>query len=319
VAILFDSSAVAARDRDEALTDLFSDNGVPIRVSHDAPDGAGHTILEHWALGEQDLFVARGDGLRLTRSVAEVRAAAPAAIRLGYQIRGRYTLAVERHQEMKGAGHVNIVDQTKPVEFTQYGRGAAVASFNVTFEALGLPPDTVRAAGRVLKSSPVHGLLGSHMARLCQVADSIRPADARPLVADATVQLARATIASVGQVDLRRLAAFNDALYSRIVEYVLQHLADPGLSPRRIAVHHNISVRNLYRLWAHNEVGIAEWIASERLAGAAAELQGHERRTVSIAAVAHSWGFVDASHFSRRFRQTYDCSPQEWRAMAGRR
>ena len=315
MAVLFDSNHVAASDRDEALTALFDGTGLPIRASHEGPHRAERTVLEHWVLGEQDLFVARGHGLRLTRSVADVRAAAPAAIRLGYQIGGRYTLAADRYRETKGAGHVNIVDQTKPVVFSQYGRYAAAASFDVTYADLGIPADTIRAAGRALESSPVYPLLRSHLARLCEVADSIRPSDVRPLVADATVQLARATIVSVGSHDLGGVAAYNDALYPRVVEYVLQHLADPALTVQRIAAHHNVSVRHLYRLWARNEVGLAQWILLERLAAAAADLQDRKLQNVSITAIAHSRGFNDAGHFSRRFRQAYDCSPREWRAM----
>ncbi|MCD2107249.1 helix-turn-helix domain-containing protein [Rhodococcus erythropolis] len=34
-----------------------------------------------------------------------------------------------------------------------------------------------------------------------------------------------------------------------------------------------------------------------------------------IAAIAHRAGFVDAGHFSRRFRQAYGVSPTRWRQL----
>jgi AraC-like DNA-binding protein len=36
---------------------------------------------------------------------------------------------------------------------------------------------------------------------------------------------------------------------------------------------------------------------------------------VSITYVAHRWGFVNATHFSRVFRETYGMSPRDWREL----
>jgi AraC-like DNA-binding protein len=36
---------------------------------------------------------------------------------------------------------------------------------------------------------------------------------------------------------------------------------------------------------------------------------------MTIAAVARRWGFADATHFARRFRDAYGLSPREWRQL----
>jgi hypothetical protein len=61
------------------------------------------------------------------------------------------------------------------------------------------------------------------------------PASAAESLGSATLELARVAIATVGQGDLARNDAANQALVTRIEAYVQQHLADPALSPESIA------------------------------------------------------------------------------------
>lgn len=43
---------------------------------------------------------------------------------------------------------------------------------------------------------------------------------------------------------------------------------------------------------------------------------GRSNRRITMAAVAHRWGFSSPSHFSRTFRGAYGMSPSEWQALA---
>lgn len=99
---------------------------------------------------------------------------------------------------------------------------------------------------------------------------------------------------------------------TQIGTYILAHLQDPALGAERIAGALHISVRHLYRLWA-NDLTVAEWIMAERLEGAKRTLTAQPAQSVTIRALARDWGFADATHFSRRFRQAYGMSPGEWR------
>jgi AraC-like DNA-binding protein len=193
------------------------------------------------------------------------------------------------------------------------GKSAAAVSLEISFDQLDTRPDVVRQAAGQLHRSPVYGLLRVHMARLCATMGRPGLADASPLVADATRQLARAVIISAAGPHEPGRRAIADVLYERVAEYVVQHLAEPDLTPDRIAAAHNISLRHLYRLWGRNETGLAEWIVGERLAGAAHDLRDPAAAAIPVAAVARKWGFTDPAHFSRRFRRAYAMSPREWR------
>jgi AraC-like DNA-binding protein len=316
MAVLFDSKALPASEADEALSVLFAEGGLPISVSHVRPREAGQTSVEQWSLAEQHLFVARGNTLRLARSVTDVKAAAPERLRLGFQLTGSYTLTVGQHREKHSAGQLNITDLTQPCEFTQYDPDAAVASLEVDWDDLGLSAEAVRRSMPRLQRSPVYPLMQAHMARLCANAGALGRSDVAAHIARATSHLAQALIASVDADGPRAKTALNEALDARVVEYMLLHLPDPSLTPQSIAAAHHISLRHLYRLWAHNEIGLAEWIIAERLARAAGALATESQQRRPISAIAYSLGFKDPAHFSRRFRSRYGVPPHLWRREA---
>ena len=106
----------------------------------------------------------------------------------------------------------------------------------------------------MLASSPVYALVQGHMAGLCRRADELASSASAGTIGDATLELVRAMISSAGRDDAHSDSVMNETLYTRIVAFIQQNLTDPGLSPERIARQHHISVRQLYKLWGHNEL-----------------------------------------------------------------
>jgi AraC-like DNA-binding protein len=314
VAILFDATELPVADRDGALEDIFDQAGVPIRVTNFGPADQVGTRVHYWKFGPNDYFLAQGAGLRLARTRTQLRAAAPEAVRVGFQVGGTYTLSVGGYDEVGDAGQVNLTDLTLPCEFTQYGAAASTASFQLSYQQLGFPVDRVRKAGQMLPSSPVYALVQGHLAGLCRGADALAASASAATIGDATLELVRAMISSAGREDVRTDSVMNETLYTRIVAFIQQNLTDPGLSPERIAKEHHVSVRQLYKLWMHNEVGLSEWIMNERLEGARRALAA-PATPATVAAIARRWGFTDSTHFSRRFRAAYGLSPREWRRL----
>lgn len=132
-------------------------------------------------------------------------------------------------------------------------------------------------------------------------------------VGHAGVELVRAVITNfIGQDRLSRKAA-ESTLACAILEYTRVHLAEHDLAAPRIASALHVSVRQLYATLARADVTLGDRINERRLEECRRQLARPDAGSKTIAAVARHWGFVDATHFGRAFKHTYDMTPRQWR------
>lgn len=107
----------------------------------------------------------------------------------------------------------------------------------------------------------------------------------------------------------------HEVLLQKIYSHINNNLGSPTLSPGSIAAAHYISVRHLHALFAEHDTTVSTVIKQRRLEHARADLTDPSFSTKTVAAIAGRWGFVDAAHFSRVFKQHYGVSPSELRAL----
>lgn len=106
------------------------------------------------------------------------------------------------------------------------------------------------------------------------------------------------------------VSAHRDRIFAeRAAEYIRRHLGDE-LTPQSLADALHVSLRTLQR---HLRDGLdtspQELLLAIRLEAAAERLRDPTRR---IQEVAFDLGFQDLSHFSRRFRAAYGCTPSAY-------
>jgi AraC-like DNA-binding protein len=105
------------------------------------------------------------------------------------------------------------------------------------------------------------------------------------------------------------------ARWLQVRDHIRANLADPLLSPDRIAAALFVSRSTLYASGPPASEGIAAEIRRQRLARADALLRD-PANTQSIAEVAAAVGIPSPSRFSHAFRERYGISPREARAEA---
>jgi AraC-like DNA-binding protein len=116
-----------------------------------------------------------------------------------------------------------------------------------------------------------------------------------------------------GPVDTR-----HDAEVTRLerIRCVLrQHIGSPTLGPEKLCRLAGVSRSQLYRLFEPHG-GVARYIQAQRLRFAHAML-GDSACRLTVAAIAEQVGHLDASAFSRAFRQEFGYTPSEARAAFG--
>ncbi|ONI73995.1 hypothetical protein BWI15_11440 [Kribbella sp. ALI-6-A] len=312
--LLLDTSTLRRQDRSEAFFAAMMSASVPSRVEHEDPQGDVYARMDFWQLGAPDLFRNEGSGIRLVRTPKHVRIGAPERLALAVQVIGTGMFSQAGVDQRVHTGELMLVDLTAPYEFAWRGQGASQA-FQIDYRDLGLSVETVRAAAQRLPRSPLYELVLHHLTVLATVSDSLHDTRAAVMLGSATTQLVRALLTSAAEDDNDQHLAMADVLFARITWYARQHLADPDLGPARIAAHHNISLRYLYKLFAKHQLSFEQWLISERLERARRDLAAPANRNRSIAAIAAQWGFLDPGHFARRFRRAHGMTPQEWREL----
>ncbi|MFH9088674.1 helix-turn-helix domain-containing protein [Streptomyces sp. NPDC017673] len=213
-------------------------------------------------------------------------------------------------------GQLFVYDMARPVLLT-FPERFRTKSLVLPREVLGVGESDLRqiTAAPLGSESAVGGLLTPLLSRLVDSAATY-PRRTGELIARNVVDLVR-TLAEeqLGRGTEDSASGARMSLV-RIRAYIDRHLAHPDLSPDSIARAHHISVRYLHKLFELEDITVSRWIQQRRLEQCRRDLARRESADLTVAAVAHRWGFTSASHFSRVFRAAYGISPAAWRASA---
>ena len=319
--VLLDTSLLPPQERSDAVNRLLSEALGPSVVSHDMPAEHIHNTTSYWDIGPGNALIrSRDTNMHIHRSPRELRMDGREQFSMSFQHRGTSLLFEENGPFAVEKGALNLNNLARPHELGYHGE-ADCSAFLFSHQQMGLPLSVVDVASQRLESSPLYSMVRGHLAGICAVADAEQlPADPDTAaeLASATVQLVRALVASTVPENAQARDVVVETKFAAVVTYLRQHLRDPSLTPQRVAAANRISVRQLYKLWSTEETSLNEWVLFERLEASRTELATPGLLHFTIEVIARRCGFSDASHFSRRFRQTYGMTPREWRVSQTR-
>lgn len=101
---------------------------------------------------------------------------------------------------------------------------------------------------------------------------------------------------------------------AEIESFIAMHASDPDISLTVVAESLGISPRYIGYLLKSRNTNFSEMLWRIRLSRARAWLASSEM--LSIGEIAFLTGFKCVSHFSRKFRQAYRCSPRQYRGLS---
>jgi AraC-like DNA-binding protein len=232
--------------------------------------------------------------------------------KLNLQLEGTGLLIQDNREAVLRPGDLAIYDTNRPytLAFEEQARMMVVM---FPHDSLSLPPDYVGqlSAVRFAGGQGLAGIVGPFITQLAGNLDALSgPSGSR---------LAANTLDLVSTMLHSELALAPDTMKPQMVlaasvrEYIDANLADPQLSPASIAAAHFISTRHLHNVFHESGTTVASWIRSRRLERVRRDLRDPLHSGTSVGAVAARWGFLDAAHFSRTFRDAFGESPSDWR------
>jgi AraC-like DNA-binding protein len=284
----------------------------------------------HAQTGDADAFRGRMRARSLDRlSIVEVSATShevhrtPALIaqshqryfKLSLQLQGTGLLVQDNREAVLRPGDLAIYDTNRPYTLA-FEERARMMVVMFPYDSLSLPPECVGqlSAVRMAAGGGLTGIVGPFIAQLAENLEVLNGPSGSRLATNA-LDLVSTMLHS--ELDMAPDRMKPQALLAASVrEYIEANLADPLLSPASIAAAHFISTRHLHNVFHESGTTVASWIRSQRLEGARGELRDPLHSGKSVGAVAARWGFLDAAHFSRTFRDAFGESPSDWRRGA---
>ncbi|MFD7631369.1 helix-turn-helix domain-containing protein [Streptomyces sp. NPDC059851] len=309
------TAAPSVTERADHWHSLVSGTFVPLDVTlHEREHAVGTIVSQH--VGSLQISEVEAGPQSVTRNRRRIAQGGGQYVTLTLQHRGTARLTQHGRQALVVPGTFTCSDAGQPYRREQPDDFRFTA-FRLPKEDIGVSDDDLRAVTGTLFDgrSGTAGLLAGYLARLAEQASGFAPDTGHRLALTAADLLAVLVRERQGRLDPRAPEAARGMLV-RVKEYVRQHLADPGLSPERIAAAHHISVRHLHRLFQAEGTSVGRWMHRERLDRCRRDLSRGSGNGPTVSAVAQSWGFVSPSHFSRAFRAAYGMSPREWQTAS---
>ncbi|WP_432519843.1 helix-turn-helix domain-containing protein [Kineococcus sp. SYSU DK006] len=308
--VLLDTDSLAPHERADAVCSTL-EAAVP-RARVWAPANASSRIAR-WDLGPgAHVIYHDSHGHRITRTRRHLTSDAVERISVAVTTRGQVML---HHRDVllgDRVGELQLLDLTSPYDLFIDG-DSSVHAITIDYSHLGLSVDAVRRAVPLISRSPLYSLVRRHLLELPDAVNTLSAGPALGMLGTSTTELVRALIASVAQAsDQTASEALHESLFARMTTFIQQHQRDADLTADRLAAQFGVSVRAVYAAFARNDESLVEWVIRGRLEGARHDLATRARDWGTIGRVAAAWGFKDARHFARRFRDHYGMSPREW-------
>jgi AraC family transcriptional regulator, positive regulator of tynA and feaB len=248
------------------------------------------------------------------RSVADIASSSRSCYYLNLKLAGRCRIEQSGRDVSLSPGQVGIFDSDRLFSL-HHDRGPSlqVASFWVPSQALRdrLPPGFEFMPARV-SDDPLIGHLIAETAHALNSAALSAPEQENVRLFGVLLDLVALSLSRGGRRGAEALGLV-EATWIALRRTVHRRLREAGLTAAMIAASARISERYVHKLFERAGTTFACYVIEHRLEGVARDLRDPAMTGRAIGEIAFDWGFADLSHFARRFKQRFGCTPRDWR------
>ncbi len=268
-------------------------------------------------LGSLDFTHLRANDRRIRRTEDRIRKGGEDYCLVQVQREGKCVACQDGRMALLSPGDFVLYDSTRPYEliFDDPGHDVFVIRLpraQLESHVSNLEELTATTVGG--HDATGHLLLG--MAEtLSRDFDRLQPSSALG-VSEAITSIVAAGLRGLPGANVRKPSNLKAYHVTRIRSYVQDNLRDPELTIQTVAAALGMSADHLSRLFRSEPVPLSRAIWKMRLDGCRRDLGDPRLAERGVSHVAFSWGFNNAAHFSRSFRDEFGMSPREWRDAA---
>ncbi|MFF6888475.1 helix-turn-helix domain-containing protein [Streptomyces sp. NPDC012421] len=305
----------AEDDRARPWEELFAPLLAPVRILVGAPP-ARPPAAAPLHLGYLSLLDIEAGPMRVQRTPRLISTDPGERVAVIVQQSGTATLTQDGRNTTVEPGNAAFVDPRRPFSLEQR-EDFRMVLLSLPDPILGLPVSRLRQlTAVVIRREERPASLGiPFLEGLARVARQMPPGAGDRLAGCAVEWVVLLGDAALGEApdEAGTRVGVRARLLQEVRTYIDRHLGDADLSPERIADAHHISVRYLHRLFEGEGTTVGRLVQRRRIEECGKELARRERASPTISVVARRWGFQDATHFSRAFKQILGVSPRQWR------
>lgn len=313
--VLLNTDSVPPRKRLAYWTDMICNTYVQLECDSIQCDRFAGSINSQSMPG-LDLSVVASGAQKVRRTPRQIARANDDYFLVSIQTHGQGVLRQDGRDALLSPGDFALYDSTRAYEL----------HFDGDFQqiVLKLPGEQLRSAVRdteKLTATTVSGRAGAgHLMigmikTLWEDIDALEPASA-VAVAGGVLNILVAGLQTLPASKCRGVSSLTSFHLARIRSEIDSRLRNPALTVGDVARDLGISVGHIHRLFRQEATTPAQYIWSRRLEMCSRDLVDPRRAGHSISEIAFSWGFNDAAHFSRSFRNRFGVPPREWRHRA---
>ncbi|POH75281.1 helix-turn-helix domain-containing protein [Arthrobacter glacialis] len=300
-----------------AWHDLISKSFVPLHVRSSDPDHF-HGRLRSRLLDELSIIEVTATGHSVHRTPSLIASSDRLYFKLNLQLAGTGILVQDNREAVLQPGDLAVYDTSRPYTLA-FESDCRTLVLMFPHDALDLPAGSVGhlTATRMAADKGLGRMISPFMTQLADNLEVLSGPSGHRLAHNTVDLLSTLFAAELDQAE-RGPGRPHEELLGRIRRFIEANLADPDLSPASVASAHFISTRHLHNVFQEAGTTVAHWIRTRRLENCRRELRDPLLAHRPVSTIAARWGFVDAAHFSRVFRDAFGEPPSTYRLSNSR-
>jgi AraC-like DNA-binding protein len=270
--------------------------------------------IHHAPLDQLEIAHVESDGLReSTRRARGIAHGEDNVFFLCAQLAGTSIMSQDGREAAMRPGDFMVIDaQRTSTNLFPAAYGLLIVKIPHRAMKARLASSSQLTACTISGATGIGGLTSEFIRMIPERIDDLTPT-ARAQIGEQVLDLVALALAAEGGKDRPALSSARAIALLRLRTAVESRLTDPALDPATAAGAAGISVRYANALLNAEGSSLERLIVSRRLERCRRTLEDPAQAHRSIGEIAYAWGFSDLSHFTRRFKRAFDCTPGDYR------
>lgn len=312
VCFTFSTSAIVPRERYDWLREVICREYTHVEITSPARNDLSQDLTIYpW--GNLQLSTIQSSTLSFERLPREPHLNSQDAYFAVMLLSGHYRLEQNGREVLLQPGDMTLYDATRPHRVHCHGELTKVIYLSIprsVFRDRVVDIDCCTAL-RIPGSQGIGFVVSNFLRSFVTHADNFLVHEFSSL-AEHALDLLTLAVTSVRPVGFN-LSRSRVVSLNSIKTFIEQNLRDADLDTGLITRHAGLSARYINSLFEDEGTSLMRYVWKRRLENCRKELQNQAYAGHRLSDIAFRWGFNDAAHFSRTFKQQFGCAPRDIR------